>query len=85
VRDTGSVKGAVVDTGPDHYAWIEAGKLFSSAVSLGEVRRGDRAGITVAAVARQRGVSRSWASRGANAPDTRLFRTIHRERVNDDY
>jgi len=29
------------------------------------------AGITVAAVARQLGVSRSWASREANAPGTR--------------
>ena len=31
------------------------------------------AGIKIAAVARQLGVSRSWASREANAPGTRIF------------
>jgi hypothetical protein len=44
------------------------------------------AGIKIAAVARQLGVSRSWASREANAPGTRqlladLFE-LHRERMN---
>jgi hypothetical protein len=43
------------------------------------------AGITVAAVARQLGVSRSWASREANAPGTRLLiaqlLAPHRERL----
>jgi transposase-like protein len=44
------------------------------------------AGITVAAVARQLGVSRSWASREANAPGTRLLISelfeANRERIN---
>jgi hypothetical protein len=31
------------------------------------------AGVKIAAVARQLGVSRSWASREANAPGTRIF------------
>jgi len=43
------------------------------------------AGIKVAAVARQLGVSRSWASREANAPGTRLLTAQllapHRERL----
>jgi hypothetical protein len=44
------------------------------------------AGIKIAAVARQLGVSRSWASREANAPGTRnLLAELlehHRERLN---
>jgi len=45
------------------------------------------AGLTVAAVARQLGVSRSWASREANAPGTRVLIAelleAHREQLNE--
>jgi hypothetical protein len=44
-------------------------------------------GITVAAAARQLGVSRSWASREANAPGTRILIAEllepHREQLNE--
>jgi hypothetical protein len=44
------------------------------------------AGLKIAAVARHLGVSRSWASREANAPGTRIFIAdifeLRRERVN---
>jgi hypothetical protein len=43
-------------------------------------------GVTVAAIARQLGVSRSWASREANAPGTKILITklfeAKRERIN---